>query len=1031
MQRVALVLLAVLGIGAAAFFFLESGEGELPVDGLDGREAAVQDADSEDLRAAGAGEADAAGGGSESSDGRAAREDDRRASGPIVTIVGRVSRRSGAKGVAGAKVSLRYDKHNPIDGSFRLRKGNWKAPEASWKAEADAQGRFQLTVPAPLEAKFLRITAPRLVTFEKELANIAGAEASLRAGGKIDLGDLGMQAGIVLQGRVVDAFGKGVKGAALTFATKKDKSSIAMRLVESYGSAGMAEGAPRSGDNGRFELVLERPGEYVVRATHEEYVAGETAVEIEELGEVRSGVLIRFAASGEIRGVLSGLDTARDEVEIRAQKVDPDKSDTIFARLGSTLAWGKKRSDIAEDGGFRVAGLEQGAEYRIAAFTRSEQPFGRVQVSRAAMAMCGARGIQLAYQGGVVVVFDAVTASGAKIESVRATPRLAAAGGEVDVASMLASLGRGAKSIERSADGRFHLEALRPKNSEQKLTLTLEAEGYRQLVKSDIALPERGLLDLGVLRLEEAPTLTVEVVDALGKAVEGAKVQFLRVQEGEAVRGRRVVRRSVRVRAGSSGPVASNFGLTAKTPTDKTDEDGIAELLLSSYLKGQVFVKHADFADQKSEVMTLAARGDSKHRVRLSAGGIVEVAALDPRGQPVAGAKLRCIARKDEGTITSFSGGKSRVTDDAGRARFVGLPAGEYDVHFEEKRSGPLGRMSFRVSASSDDAADKKPPFKGERAVVLDGQTTRVTLRQLAKSTLRGVVSLDGAPLSGARVRLDNGSGTIEAMFESMGGGFGSLLGSRRGKKGKTDRDGNYELEDVKVGTRKLAVSHPKLAMPHRVEVRVVEGTTQFDIAIRMTTVAGVVVDEGGNPVAGAVVTIEKANMSDTERALQGSSRVLVAAVDSAGGKRLAGGSPVNTTVSVVTKEDGTFLIPGVAPDQDAFVVAKPKKLAEVRSQKLRFREGEKRTGVRLVAERGGAIEITMAKSASGLGIVSLIPAGSEGRAGMRTARLKDGRALVEGLKRGTWTVAPIGLQGQQDSKDVVVETGKTAQVAF
>lgn len=1007
----ALALITVAGV--AAFYFLPT-EGTTPLTSPSYGEAAgaSEEEVSQDLRGAP---------GDESSQDERARETGVRETGVDPTVVlGSVSGRvTDAKGrpVVGARVALRETGRDPRSLITEAVAGASNESDAAEigkpkrSTETDGEGRFRIVPRTTTEALQLTVHAARMIRYEKSVEPTEG-----RA---VDLGEIRLDPGIVFTGRVVDAYGKAVRSARVA-AMPKAAANV-MVAFNPFGAMAR-RGGVETDREGRFEVVVQKPGEFELVAHHDEHAAGKTTVIAKTAGETVQGILVQLAPSAEITGVVKGVPADSGAVEIHAitEKPEAASAGMVMSMIGNPLAFAEKRAQVKADGSFRITGLARAAEYKIAAFAKGNGPMG-VQVSKVRSVTSGARAVELTFERGVVVVFQAIAQSGEPFDLVKATAKLdSASGSGFDITAMLA--GRRNTEVEAGPDGKFRLAALRPTRNQQTMSVTIEAEGYKAWKKSGIAMPVSGEVDLGLVRLDKAPMLRVIVTNADGEAIENARVRFERIANATAGRAR--IERRVRV-GGWSGNDGSRISFGQSSPSAKTDEDGVAELTLADRLEGRIRVTHRDYAQSISDAVVASAAGVTERAITLSSGGTIEVAVVDSKGSPVVGARIKC---------TSLDAGASATrkapiqTNAEGIAIFRAVAPGDYDVAFDE-RSGMFAGGMIRTEVRGASQNTEEREIEGKRVRVLESRTARVSLEQPLRTRVVGTVTLDGLPLVGARVRVAKAGSGIESMMERMAGGsgLGALLGGRGGStKGKTKSDGSYEVEDVKVGPVKLSVSHEKLVLPSVVELRAIEGETRHDIALRTTRVRGLVVDSKGDPVAGARVTVQKAKMTDTERAMSGA-RVMLANIDG----NLGGAAATATTPDdggVRTASDGSFELVGVPSGVEIVVRASAAAFAEASSAAMTLRSGETKSSVRVEMKRGGAIEVLVPADKVGFGIVSVRR--GEGVDGLKTGRIKDGRALISGLGSGIWKVSLPSLSGA-DEREVEVKPGETAKVDF
>ncbi len=351
------------------------------------------------------------------------------------------------------------------------------------------------------------------------------------------------------------------------------------------------------------------------------------------------------------------------------------------------------------------------------------------------------------------------------------------------------------------ADGGFRLRRLR---AGQTYELTVDKEGFApgsglgEAAKPGSPAPPLRLV------LSRGAAAFGKVVDESGKPVAGAEVEIRPVYEPGTMR-MEDFERSVSAAAKADGSfelrplTTGSFMLQARGP-------GFAP----AYVPG-------------IEVQDAAGRVDLG-TITLSPEAVIEGQVTDPRGTPVAGARIE--TRTDGfGTVAnSFEIGRSRPrqpleTGPDGRFRVGGLSPG----------------TKVRVSAAA----------KGYAEAVIEGievpppAPLRLELRPLGKLSGR-VVDPAGEPVAGAFVRADEGR-----------------PGSRRPRGGgATDDQGRFQIdlepgpvelsaraEGYKTGTWRGEVPERGAAGP--AEIRLERGAT----------LEGRVLDADGNPVGGARVS--------------------------------------------------------------------------------------------------------------------------------------------------------------------------------
>lgn len=206
--------------------------------------------------------------------------------------------------------------------------------------------------------------------------------------------------------------------------------------------------------------------------------------------------------------------------------------------------------------------------------------------------------------------------------------------------------------------------------------------------------------------------------------------------------------------------------------------------------------------------------------------------------------------RTDDGEAPRWIA-RQRLTDDASAATFSGLEGGRYSILLSG--DGPLERLTMHTALG---AADE--------------QTLPVLL---VPSRLRARVTLGGAPLAGATLRMANGDGDWIAEVAT--------------------KDGVVDTPLWQPGEFSVGIGAPSWPALYAVNAHLGSGTIDWNVDVPDRTVHGRVVDGEGRAVAAAAVILRSA------------------------------GADLIPTVRVVTDGDGAFAIRGVrAGEQTLRVVA-------------------------------------------------------------------------------------------------------------
>lgn len=310
----------------------------------------------------------------------------------------------------------------------------------------------------------------------------------------------------------------------------------------------------------------------------------------------------------------------------------------------------------------------------------------------------------------------------------------------------------------------------------------------------------------------------------------------------------------------------------------------------------RALVRHPQYVEAMSEVVTLAARGEAEVRVVLARGGTLEGRVLDARRRPLAGARVTALA-------TAGSLERIAVTGSDGSFGFAAMPATvTLLVSRDDEGSAVVARRTVDVPDGGKATAEFVLPEPREPVAVkvVDERGRPVATAQVSASSLdvtealrttvftdaRGEAELPSsrglplrlevsAPSFATRVMpavADVREVTVElAHAERL---TGEVRENRRAaaafaevsvrtesgiRRGVTDKDGVFVVGDLPAGPAELRV-RAKGRAPHTANVRIEKHAGQRPTSIGVVElpeegiVEGTVVDAKGNPVAGARV---------------------------------------------------------------------------------------------------------------------------------------------------------------------------------
>lgn len=713
-----------------------------------------------------------------------------------------------------------------------------------------ADGRFELRAEQESRQLELRVQASGFQTARRPVAPSAGAD--------YPVGDLALVPGSIIAGEVVDADGRPVVDAALEVLQPLEAGVLA------FGPRTGLEVARTDGE-GRFRSGSLPEGGFELRITHPEHpdhlFEGRTAPNA-PADRLRIELPLGVALEGRVEGDLAGRGLV-----VKAWHEAAGSQGFQFGGMGEGPSFTDvvRSGAVAADGSFRIGGLQPDEDLEVAVAV--DEVFAPLEGPIVA-ARAPASGLLVPLHPAVAVQVDLIDAS---------------TGGPVELASavleggdgMLGGLRMESERLVPSArpNGVVRLEDLRSAPGTEGLSLRVAAPGYEPWTSAPFALPAGGTLDLGQAALTPGPGILVEVHSrATGEPVAAARVHLTELQ-GATGGGGRTVRMAISSSPGERDVMAME-GDEIYRGSQRTDAEGRAHLVAPLEGRARVRITHPAFASVTAEVDVVPPT--TLLRLPLDRPGTVLVHAVDASGQPLPGARIE--HRSPGGDeMDAILGGIA--TDAEGEVRFARLDPGLH--RFRIGKPQQQGMILFGMNTPTEEEV-------WTEVEVTAGGVHEATVSQKALAVVEGTVTLDGEPLSQARVSFRS-SDAPDAFF--IGGG---------GSSATTDAAGAFRIEGVEVTSGELEIGHPRLAMKHLEEVRTRAGTQRVDVALTLTSVEGQVLDESGAPVPEVRVSA---------RPVEGTrQRVMMAFISSdGGGTQVLGG-----TTPTRTGPDGRYRLEGV-----------------------------------------------------------------------------------------------------------------------
>jgi protocatechuate 3,4-dioxygenase beta subunit len=831
------------------------------------------------------------------------------------------------------------------------------------------------------------------------------------AGARHDVGDLVLETSVILKGRVLDSAGRPVVGATL------------QRLSTS--TAGFAFfGGPRgvpvatTDDRGAFVVDQLASGPWKLLITSEDHPDKLEEGDVDRAGATVANLEFVVADGTEISGrVVRAPADAMKNLWVRALPRPPNAERGLLepADAEIDIAGDPRKARVAPDGTFTLRGLVPGGNYGVSA-RDSERAWTGRRRTQVVQARAGDRGVELPYQQETAIVFQAV-------DSISGEPVV-----ELDVQAgyqwRMPMLDEGGRRVRQFPEGRVRYSNLPPPPAAgERAQLRVEAVGYTPFERTDLLVSDGQDYDLGVIRLVRAPVVKVRVTDDKAAPVVGAQVS-LAPESSELADGHSM---SIRIGEGGEDEALVGGGASLRSRTDK---DGVARVTSLPGARARVLVSAPGFAPHASEVIELPVATDAERDVHLTPGGSVVVEVVDSKDQPVAGVGIDHESPSSAFEPMLLDRDGADITDAEGRVRFEHLTPGSHRFKLRDGLGNTFafGDRGAVVMRRPGMPGAPEPGWSDVLVVDLGVETLRLVAP--TRSELSGRITESGKPLASATIRLtDAGAG---------GPSIAHLMG--QGDQARTDGKGEYTLSNVKVGDYRLSVTHASRSMPFEVDVKVREGDNELDLDLSVAIVEGRLEDAGKRPLAGVRVRAERARAQGEPRRMVFTAMMVNDGGDDDSTVTLSSGEE---GAEAFSDADGRYRLRGVASDVDIVVKATGKGIQPTESKSFQVAPDQVKSGVDLVLEQGGTVEVTIVH-ADGRPGASCLVRGSLDAAQPGTADPKlelsnsKGIAKLSGLKPGKWklNVQRMGL-GPENGGDVppdqIVEVtaGQTASARF
>ncbi len=829
----------------------------------------------------------------------------------------------------------------------------------------------------------------REITVKRDGFQFLTERAFLGATRDFNIGDLVLEAGFGLRGRVLSMDGEPLEGVSVSLLPPATPGRMTFL---GGGRPGVEIASTDAGGNfavsclplGPFELAVTRDD--LLRATRAGVMrrAGNEVLEIHaEYGEVLSGVLKKDELPFEEVKVVAWFQSSlMSQVKISGGTGGPTPYDHQY------------EGQVLSDGSFVVRGLPHDTEVQVAALSAGNS---LVPIGPIAEAESDASDVVLEIFPSFDLELSVVSAADSEV--IRSF--VAWAGFRT-----LEPLEDGDGQILRHhSGGRLTYPGLRLTSPQGRLTVQINSPGFAPFLREDIAPPVSGVLDLGTIRLVRAPGLRIRVLDdRTGEPLVGVRVTAKEESDELGSPSSRLLEL-----VGENGALHS-LGNRAQVLA-RTNKEGEVHFAATPGERYGVSIQHEGYSDLTKTLQATVA--NILHEARLLRPCTVEVTLLDSKGKPRAAGRVEHRLREMRTDMgMAFGSGETgpRRTDAKGLAIFGDLKPGTH--LFRAAGKEPAMGMIMVTDGEEPEQAS------WTEVSLVAGETRAIVLREEPKASVRGRVFLDGEPLAQCKVTFQM-EGYV--MFFMGGGGPGDL----------TAADGSFEIEGLDPGQGLLAFRHPDLIMRHEQEHTCTRGEQVVDVDLVLTTVSGRVTGPDGAGLAGIKVSV-----GGEGKQVMG--RMIMVTASSEGS-----GSAVSTfggTDSVLSADDGSYILRGVRSGIALEIKATGEGLKPASRTLEPLVPGQLKQDIDLMLEVGASLILTRTPSGDqDFSMVRLEFLGSEPDSGpVQDERevMFDGTCRFDGLTPGPWRIF-LEDPGSSDSepliepRDVELRPGEEGQISL